>query len=45
MCLVVQPNVVSADGRFGVQTGGLIVVTEDGVREMHAARRGLLRAG
>jgi Xaa-Pro dipeptidase len=30
MTLVVQPNVATADGRLGVQTGELLLVTEDG---------------
>lgn len=45
MCLVVQPNVVSADGGFGVQTGELVAVTEGPARRFHQAPRGLLRAG
>lgn len=45
MMLVVQPNVVSADGRLGVQTGELVLVTENGVEPLHHAPRGLLRAG
>jgi Xaa-Pro dipeptidase len=45
MMLVVQPNVVSADGRLGVQTGELVVVTDDGAVSLHTAPRGLLRAG
>jgi Xaa-Pro aminopeptidase len=41
MLLVIQPNVVTADGRFGVQTGELVEVTESGARSMHTAPRGL----
>jgi Xaa-Pro aminopeptidase len=44
MCLVIQPNVVSADRRHGVQTGELVAVTDHGVRRFHAAPQGLLRA-
>jgi Xaa-Pro aminopeptidase len=44
MMLVVQPNVVTPDLRLGVQTGELIVITDDGARSLHAAPRGLLRA-
>jgi Xaa-Pro aminopeptidase len=43
--LVVQPNVTSADGRFGVQTGELMLVTEDGAASLHRAPTGLLAAG
>ena len=45
MALVVQPNVVTPDERAGVQTGQLIVVTEDGYESLHHAPRGLLRIG
>ncbi|MBX3031718.1 MAG: aminopeptidase P family protein [Chloroflexi bacterium] len=44
MLLVLQPNVVSADRRVGVQTGELIAVTDDGARMFHATPRGLLAA-
>lgn len=40
MTVVVQPNVTTTDGRAGVQTGELVVVTDDGVRSLHAAPRG-----
>jgi Xaa-Pro aminopeptidase len=42
MLLVIQPNVVTPDRRFGVQTGELVVVTSDGAESMHTAPRGLL---
>jgi Xaa-Pro dipeptidase len=42
MLLVIQPNVVTPDRRFGVQTGELIVVTEAGAESMHSAPRGQL---
>ncbi len=45
MMLVVQPNVITPDGRLGVQTGELVVVTQDGSESLHRAPRGLLRAG
>lgn len=41
MALVVQPNVVTADGRFGVQTGELVVLGSGGVEFLHAHPRGL----
>jgi Xaa-Pro dipeptidase len=44
MTVVVQPNVVTPDERAGVQTGELLLVTEDGVERLHAYERGLLRA-
>jgi len=45
MTIVVQPNVVTLDGRAGVQTGELVLVTEDGCERVHAAPRGLARVG
>ncbi len=45
MTLVVQPNVVTRDGRAGVQTGELLLVTEAGPQRLHAFPRGLQRAG
>jgi Xaa-Pro dipeptidase len=42
MTIVVQPNVVTRDERAGVQTGELLLVTEDGCEPLHAAPRGLL---
>lgn len=44
MLLVLQPNVVSADRRRGVQTGELVAVTADGARAFHDTPRGLLAA-
>lgn len=43
MFLVVQPNVVTKDGRAGVQTGEMLLVTETGVERMHALPRGMVR--
>ena len=40
MTLVVQPNVVTADRRAGVQTGQLVVVTEEGARSLQRFPRG-----
>ncbi len=45
MTLVVQPNVVTPDGRAGVQTGELLLVTDEGPRRLHAFPQGLRRAG
>jgi Xaa-Pro dipeptidase len=45
MMVVVQPNVVTADETAGVQTGELLLVTEDGAESMHDFERGLLAAG
>jgi Xaa-Pro aminopeptidase len=43
MMVVVQPNVVTPDERAGVQTGELLLVTDDGAERLHAYERGLLR--
>jgi Xaa-Pro dipeptidase len=40
MALVVQPNVVTRDGKAGVQTGNLVLVTEDGFRSLQQFPRG-----
>ena len=40
MTLVVQPNVVSQDRRSGVQTGELLVVTDQGAESLHGFERG-----
>ena len=45
MTLVVQPNVVTRDGRAGVQTGELLQVTEHGPQRLHTYPRGLQRVG
>jgi Xaa-Pro aminopeptidase len=44
MTLVVQPNVGTPDGRLGVQTGELLLVTADGAERLHTFPRGLVRA-
>lgn len=44
MTLVVQPNVARPDHRLGVQTGELLLVTDDGPRRLHAFPRGLRQA-
>jgi Xaa-Pro aminopeptidase len=45
MTVVVQPNVATPDGRLGVQTGELLLVTDDGAERLHTFPRGLVRAG
>jgi Xaa-Pro aminopeptidase len=41
MTVVVQPNVVTSDGRAGVQTGELLLVTDEGPERLHEFPRGL----
>jgi Xaa-Pro aminopeptidase len=45
MTLVVQPNVTTRDGRAGVQTGELLLVTDSGPERLHAFPLGLQQAG
>jgi Xaa-Pro aminopeptidase len=44
MTVVVQPNIVTTDQTAGVQTGELLLVTDNGPERLHAYQRGLLRA-
>jgi Xaa-Pro dipeptidase len=44
MTVVVQPNVTTTDGRLGVQTGELLLVTEQGPERLHSFPRGLVGA-
>lgn len=43
MFCVVQPNVITTDGKAGVQTGEMVMVTKDGVERFHDIPRGLRR--
>ena len=45
MTVVVQPNVVTTDGRAGVQVGELLHITENGFERLHKAPRALFRTG
>lgn len=45
MTLVVQPNVITSDERAGVQTGGLVTITADGVEELQKAPKGFWQVG
>lgn len=45
MTVVIQPNVVTRDGKAGVQTGELVHITETGIERLHAAPRGFRRVG
>ncbi len=39
--VVIQPNVVTRDGKAGVQTGEMVLVTATGIERFHAIPRGL----
>jgi hypothetical protein len=43
MTVVVQPNVVTRDGKAGVQTGELLLITHEGVERLHNFPRGFAR--
>jgi hypothetical protein len=43
MVIVVQPNVVTADHRMGVQVGEMLRVTAAGAESFHAVPREILR--
>ena len=45
MCLVVQPNVITRDGKAGVQVGELVRVTATGCESLHRIPQGLFKAG
>lgn len=42
MTVVIQPNVVTPDGRAGVQVGELVRVTSDGIARLHGVQQTLL---
>ena len=43
MTVVVQPNVVTRDGKAGVQTGEMVLITPTGTVPFHAVPRGFAR--
>jgi Xaa-Pro dipeptidase len=43
MTVVVQPNVVTRDGKAGVQTGELLLITNAGVERLHSFPRSFAR--
>jgi Xaa-Pro aminopeptidase len=45
MTIVVQPNVITRDGKAGVQVGELVRITPTGFERLHQAPRGFLRVG
>jgi hypothetical protein len=40
--VVIQPNVTTRDGKAGVQTGELVVITAMGIERLHAIPRGFI---
>jgi Xaa-Pro aminopeptidase len=43
MTVVIQPNVVTPDGKAGVQTGDLVLIAKTGIESLHAFPRGFGR--
>jgi Xaa-Pro aminopeptidase len=43
MIVVIQPNVVTRDGKAGVQTGEMVLITETGIERVHDFPRGFAR--
>lgn len=43
MMVVIQPNVVTRDGKAGVQTGECVLITATGIERLHTAPRGFRR--
>jgi Xaa-Pro aminopeptidase len=43
MTVVIQPNVVTPDGKAGVQTGEMVLITATGIESFHAVPRGFVR--
>jgi Xaa-Pro aminopeptidase len=41
--VVIQPNVVARDGKAGVQTGEMVVITDNGIERLHTMPRGLVQ--
>ena len=38
--VVIQPNVTTRDGKAGVQTGEMVLITDNGIERLHAIPRG-----
>jgi Xaa-Pro dipeptidase len=43
MTVVIQPNVVTGDGKAGVQTGEMVLITRTGIERLHSFPRGFGR--
>ena len=43
MTVVIQPNVVTPDGKAGVQTGELVLITATGIEPLHRMPRGFVQ--
>ena len=45
MTVVIQPNVVTKDDKAGVQTGEMVLITQNGVERIHTMPRGFAVLG
>jgi Xaa-Pro aminopeptidase len=45
MCIVVQPSIMTKDGKAGLQTGELVLVRRDGIERLHNAPGGFRQSG
>jgi Xaa-Pro aminopeptidase len=45
MTVVIQPNVVTRDGKAGVQTGECVLITKNGIESLHRFPRGFATIG
>lgn len=45
MTVVIQPSIMSRDGKAGVQTGELVLVAANGAQRLHGAAMGFRRTG
>jgi Xaa-Pro dipeptidase len=43
MVVVIQPNVVTTDGKAGVQTGEMVLITKTGIEPFHTIPHGFVR--
>jgi len=41
--VVIQPNVVTRDGKAGVQTGEMVLIKDSGIERLHAMPRGFVQ--
>ena len=41
--VVIQPNVVTHDGKAGVQTGEMVLITDNGIERLHTMPRGFVQ--
>ena len=45
MCIVVQPSIMTKDGKAGLQTGEMVLIRRDGIERLHKAPGGFRQTG